>query len=155
MTLMAPAPLEAGVRAMVLRRFPAAEVTVVSIPEKAASLEALVAGYKAVRARKPDLALVSLAPDFLTFSDEEAFIRQSAWMVNWAIPFGGVAWTAVGVDPALVYPGLTRQQREGSELLREIVRGHDLDWIARPAGAPVTLQAALEQWFDAQVGKAL
>ena len=152
-TLMAPAPLEAGVRAMVLRRFPAAEVTVVAIPEKAASLEALVAGYKAVRARKPDLALVSLAPDFLAFSDEEAFIRQSAWMVNWAIPFGGVAWTAVGVDPALVYPGLTPQQREGSELLREIVRGHDLDWIARPAGASFTLQAALDQWFAGQVGK--
>ena len=152
-TLMVSAPLEAGARAMVLRRFPAAEVTVVAIPEKAASLEALVAGYKAVRARKPDLALVSLAPDFLAVADEESFIRQSAWMVNWAIPFGGVAWTAVGVDPALVYPGLTRQQREGSELLREIVRGHDLDWIARPSGAPVTLQAALDQWFDAQVGK--
>ena len=152
-TLMASAPLEAGVRAMVLRRFPAADVTMVAIPEKAASLEAQVAGYKEVRTRKPDLALVSLAPEFLTFSDEEAFIRQSAWMVNWAIPFGGIAWTAVGVDPALVYPGLTPQQREGSELLREIVRGHDLDWIGRPSGASVTLQAALDQWFDAQVGK--
>ena len=154
-TLTVPAPLEAGARAMVLRRFPAADVTVVAIPEKAASPEALVAGYKAVRARKPDLALVSLAPDFLAVGDEEAFIRNTAWMVNWAIPFGGVAWTAVGVDPALVYPGLTPPQREGAALLREIVRGHDLDWIARPAGAPVTLQAALEQWFDAQVGKAL
>lgn len=152
-TLAAPAPLAAGARTMVLRRFPSADVTVVSLPEKAASLNARVDGYKGIRNRKPDLVFVSLAQDDLEVGDEESYIRQVSWMVNWAIPFGGTAWTAAGVDPALVYPSLTRQQREGSELLRKIVRGHDLDWITPPAGASIKLQDALDPWFDAQAGK--
>ncbi len=115
--------------------------------------DVLVDGYKGVRNRKPDLVVVSLAPDDLEVGDEESFIRQVSWMVNWSLPFAGSAWTAAGVDPALVYPSLTRQQRAGSELLRKIVRGHDLDWIAPPSGASITLQDALDPWFDAQVGK--
>lgn len=148
-----PAPLAAGARAMVLRRFPSAGVTIVSPPEKAASLKARADGYQGVRNRKPDLVFVTLAPDELDVGDEESYVRQVSWLVNWALPFSGTAWTAVGVDPALLNEGLTRKQREGAELLREIVRGHDLDWIGPPSGASVKLQDALDRWFDAQLGK--
>lgn len=106
-----------------------------------------------VLARTPHLVFVSLAPHLLAYRDEENFIRQAAWVVNWALPFSGTAWTAVGVDVALLSQGLTRKQREGAELLREIVRGHDLDWIGSPPGASVKLQDALDRWFDAQLEK--
>jgi len=152
-TVMAPGTVVKEARAMVLRRFPAAEVTVLPLPDQAATLEAQVEVYKAVRARKPDLVFVSLAPHLLAYRDEESFIRQAAWVINWALPFGGSAWTAVGVDPALACPGLTRQQLEGSERVREIVRGHDLDWISQIPGASIKLQDALDQWFDRQTGK--
>ena len=152
-TMMVPETVVKEVRAMVLRRFPAAEAVVLPLPDQAATLEAQVEVYKAVRNRKPHLVFVSLAPHLLAYRDEENFIRQAAWVVNWALPFSGTAWTAVGVDAALLSQGLTRKQREGAELLREIVRGHDLDWIGSPPGASVKLQDALDRWFDAQLEK--
>ena len=149
-TLVAPAPLAACARVMVLRRFPSANVTVVSLPEKIASLDVFDEKFKGIRDRNPDLVLVSLTPAVLTVGNEEAFVRQVSWMVNGALPFAGSAWTAVGVDPALADPDLTRPQREGAELLREIVRGHDLDWIGQSSGPPTALQDAFNQWFDRQ-----
>ena len=154
-TVMAPETVVKEVRAMVLRRFPAAEVTVLPLPDQAATLGAQVEVYKAVRNRKPDLVFVSLAPHLLAYRDEENFIRQAAWVVNWALPFGGTAWTAAGIDPALCYQSVTPRHREGAAMLREIVRGHDLDWIGQPPGASVKLQDALDQWFDVQIGKGL
>ncbi len=152
-TLMAPETLTDNVRAMVLRRFPAAEVTMVVLPDKSTSLEAQVEEYKSVRSRKPDLVFVSLASEWLVYHDEEAFIRQFSWVVNRALPFAGSHWSVVGVDPALVYSKLTGPQQEGAVLVREIVLGHDLDWIGLPLGRSVTLQDALDQWFAGQVEK--
>ncbi len=150
-TVMAPEGLVDHLRGMVLRCFPSAEVTLVALPDKTASIEPQAAQYKAVRGRKPDLVFVSLPPELLTYEDQEAFIRQSAWAVNWSLPFSGSAWSAVGVDPTLLYPNLTDAQKEGAILLREIVQGHDLEWIAQPAGQATPLESVLDQWFAGQI----
>jgi acyl-CoA thioesterase I len=149
-TIVAPAPLAPHVRAMVLKRFPSATLTVTPLSEKGLSLNAITDEYKKIRNLKPVLVFVSLAPDLLTFDNEETFIRQVSWIINWSLPFGGSSWTAVGVDPALMNSKLTKQQREGADLLREIIRGHDLDWISQPSGENTGLEAALHQWFDKQ-----
>jgi lysophospholipase L1-like esterase len=148
--VVAPASLEPHIRAMVLRRYPSAALTVIPTSAADGSLDALVAEHQGVRAKAPHLVFVSLRPGILAFDNEEAFVRQVSWLVNYALPFGGTAWTAVGVDPAWVNPGLTQQQREGSELLRAIVRGHDLDWI----GAAPAVQEAMDAWFWGQVSSA-
>ena len=149
--LMVPASLADSVRAMVRRRFPAADVTVATLPEQAASLEALAAAHNVIRNHNPHAVFVSMLPGFLNISNEETFVRQASWLVNYALPFAGSAWTAVGLDPALANPGLTLLQQEGVVLLRETVRGHDLDWIAQTSGTYRSLQAALDAWFDAQL----
>ena len=150
-TIVAPAPLATGVRAMVLRRFPSAALTIIPLPEEGVTMDTIVDEYKKIRNMKPDLVVVSLVPDRLTFDNEEQFVRQVSWMVNGSLPFAGSAWTAVGVDPGLINSNLTDKQRQGADLLREIVRGHDLDWISQPSAGPVGLEVALTQWFGKQV----
>ncbi|MDD4871844.1 MAG: SGNH/GDSL hydrolase family protein [Kiritimatiellae bacterium] len=149
-TIVAPAPLAPHVRAMVLKRFPSAALTVTPLSEKGLSLNAITDEYKKIRNLKPTLVFISLVPDLLTFDNEETFIRQVSWIVNWSLPFGGSSWTAVGVDPALMNSKLTKQQQEGANLLREITRGHDLDWISQPSGENAGLETVLHQWFDKQ-----
>ncbi|MFA7174096.1 MAG: SGNH/GDSL hydrolase family protein [Kiritimatiellia bacterium] len=146
-TIAAPAQLVSPVRAMVLRRFPGTEVTIIPLGENSISLDASVKEHKELRTSKPHLAFVSLGPDLLTIDDDEHFIRQVSWVVNWSLPFGGSAWTAVGVDPALICPELTQPQQAGAVVLRQIVQGHDLDWIAAAPNA----QDALDSWFDRQL----
>jgi len=141
------------VAAAVSNRFPKASFTVTPLPVKANTPAAFANGCRGVRSLAPALVFLSPPPELLASDNEEAFVRQISWAVNWSLPFAGSPWTAVGVDPALACPGLTRQQLEGSERVREIVRGHDLDWISQPPGASIKLQDALDQWFDRQTGK--
>jgi len=145
-SIAAPATLAPYVRAMVLRLFPSATLTIIPLSATAESLDALVAECQGLRAQTPQLVFVSLKPDLLTFKNEETFIRQMSGIVNGSLPFSGTAWTAVGVDPAWASPGLTPQQRTGSDLLKKIVRGHDLDWVE----AAPKVQEALDDWFGGQ-----
>ncbi len=145
-SIAVPAALAPYVRAMVLRLFPSATLTIIPLASSAVSLDALVAECQGLRAQTPQLVFVSLSPDLLTFEDEETFIRQVSWVVNWSLPFSGTAWTAVGVDPAWVSSGLTQRQLIGSDFLKKIVRGHDLDWVE----ASPKIQKALDDWFGGQ-----
>jgi len=145
-SIAAPATLAPYVRAMVLRLFPSATLTVIPLSATSESLDALVAECQGLRAQTPQLVFVSLSPDLLTFENEETFIRQVSWVVNGSLPFSGTAWTAVGVDPAWASPGLTQRQRTGSDFLKKIVRGHDLDWVE----AAPKVQEALDDWFSGQ-----
>jgi len=149
--LAVPARLEPAIRAMVLRRFPSAALTIIPVAEEKATLAAAVEAYKKVRDLKPDFVFVSLAPELLSFEDEESFIRQVSWLIDESLPFSGPVWTAVGVDPILLTAGLTQKQQTGLDLFRDIVRGHDLDWIGQPADSSGSLQTVLNQWFGKQI----
>jgi len=139
------------VAAAVSNRFPKAVFTVTPLPVKAKTFAAFANGCRGVRSQAPALVFLSPAPDLLMFDDEEAFVRQISWAVNWSLPFAGSAWTAVGVDPALWLPGEEEPDRaEGCRLFEAVVRAHDLDWIARPSGMKAGLAAALDRWFSAQ-----
>ncbi len=148
-------------------RFPAATVTVIEVPSKGQSLDGLVNEHKKIRNLKPDLVFLSLPPHLLTYGDEETYFRQASWIVNWSLPVASAAWTAVGLDPQFADRNLTPQQLRGADLLKEIVRGHDLDWIAHRPSTRITIRKpdtevsaknntgvafkdALIRWFDEQ-----
>ena len=117
------------------------------MPKKGASLDAVVTEMKGVRACRPQLVLVTLPPQLLGAEADEHFIRQLSWMVNWSLPFGGSVWTVVGVDAALMNGDLTQSQQGGAELLKDVLRAHDLDWIE----GKKNIQQTLDAWFDRQL----
>lgn len=139
-------PLVEPFREVVLARYPKAELTITPWPIADHDLAAIEAWSKENRKRTPDLVVISLPPTALLVKDEEAYVRSSAWVVNWSLPFGPHGWTALGVATSAWHPELTAEQQRGEAVFAKVVSAHDLEWLA--GKTPTDL---LQNWLAAQI----
>lgn len=129
---------------------PNAPVTPVAWPVQGQSLAQIEAWSKGIRQKAGRVLVVgSFSPESVQCgANEEAFVRQAAWVACYALAFGHRDWDVVFVAPGVVPAmALTPEQRAGAALVQSMVEAHDLVWLD-PAGAdPAARQAALLDWF--------
>ena len=125
--------------------------TVTVWPVKAKTLKQLVAQAKSLRSTKHELVVLTLSPEACAFTDEETFIRDASWVVNFALPFGRRGWDVLMVAPSVTTPQLSPEQRRGETLFKSIVEGHDVMWLGRPEGSTEAGGALVGKWLAAKL----
>jgi len=122
-------------------------------PVAGKTLKQLVAQAKRLRGTKHELVVLTLSPEACALTNEETFIRDASWVVNYALPFGARAWDVLVVAPSVTAPLLSAEQRRGETLFKSIVAGHDLVWVGRPEGSTEAGDALVERWLAAELGR--
>jgi len=129
---------------------PTAQITAVPWPVQGQSLASIEAWSKGIRQKAGRVLVVgSFSPAAVVCgANEEAFVRQAAWVACYALAFGRRDWDVVFVAPSVAAPeALTPEQRAGAALVQGMVEAHDLLWLD-PAGTdPAARLAALLDWF--------
>jgi hypothetical protein len=81
--------------------------------------------------------------------DEETFVRQYAWVLNWSVDFGLARWDLLPILPS-VAGELTDEQRERERLARQIVLGMDTRWMERKDGDTRPPTEIVADWIAEQ-----
>ena len=155
-TVVAADAVADAVRDAVEAASPGAKVTVVSWPTAGRSLAEIEAWAKRIRGTDGRVLVVgAFSPEACRIGDEEAFVRQAAWVANHALPFGARVWDVVFVSPRVLNAKLTREQAEAADLLGAIVAGNDLVWIDREDGDQATSSYEIVRtWVSRELRKA-
>ncbi len=127
--------------------YPEAEIRVTTWPVQDQSLAAIEQWSKGIRKQRPHLVVVAVPAD-LKAEDEETFIRQYAWVLNWSVNFGLARWDLLPILPS-VTGDLTNEQRERERLARQIIMGMDTRWMERNDDARPT-EEIVSDWIAEQ-----
>jgi hypothetical protein len=150
LTVVVADTLAASVVQVLREASPTVPVTPVAWPVGGQSLAQIEAWAKGIRQQAGRVLVVgSFSPEaVLCGPNEEAFVRQAAWVACYALAFGRREWDVVFVAPAATAAvALTPEQSAGAVLVREMVEAHDLVWL-EPAGAdPAARLGALRDWL--------
>jgi lysophospholipase L1-like esterase len=128
--------------------FPDAEIRVTTWPIQEQSLTAIEQWARKIRKQRPHLVVVAMPAD-LDAEDEETFIRQYAWVLNWSVDFGLARWDLMPILPS-VAGTLTDDQREREQLARRIIMGMDTRWIERKNGDTRPPAEIVSDWIAEQ-----
>jgi hypothetical protein len=150
--VVAAAPVAKALRSALAKHTGQTPATVTDWPVAGKTLEQLVAQAKSLRKTPHELVVLTLSPEACAFSDEETFIRDASWVVNYALPFGQREWDVLVIAPSVTAPGLSPQQRRGETLLKTIVEGHDLVCLDRPEGNTEPGDTLVEKWLSGKLG---
>jgi len=129
--------------------FPEAEIRVITWPVQDQSLAAIEQWGKGIRKQRPHLVVVAVPAD-LDAEDEETFIRQYAWVLNWSVDFGLARWDLMPILPSVV-GALTDEQREREQLARQIIMGMDTRWMERQHGDTRPPAEIVSDWISEQM----
>lgn len=155
-TVVAADTVADAVRDAVRTAYPTPNVTVIPWPTAGRSLTEIEAWSKRIRGMEGRLLVVgAFSPEACRVENEESFVRQAAWVVNYALPFGARVWDVLFVSPRVLSPELTPEQREAADLLGSIVAGNDLPWIDREdVTSSETPYAIVHAWVSRELRNA-
>jgi len=128
--------------------YPEAEIRVTTWPVQDQSLAAIEQWSKGIRKQRPHLVVVAVPGDRKA-EDEETFIRQYAWVLNWSVDFGIARWDLLPVLPS-VAGTLTNEQRGREQLARQIIMGMDTCWMERKDGDMRPPAEIVSDWIAEQ-----
>jgi hypothetical protein len=119
--------------------FSHAHIDVIVWPTEGRSLAQMEQWAKSIRSKPPHLVVIAV-PAAIKVEDDEAFLRSYAWVLNYSIAFGELAWDRLVVLPAVTGP-IEPDQKHGAYLARQLTRGADSVFVdRRPTDArPATL----------------
>ena len=155
-TVVASDAVADAVRDAVRTVSPKVEIAITPWPTAGRSLAEIEAWSKQIRGLEGRVLVVgAFSPEACRIENEEAFVRQAAWVVNYSLPFGARVWDVVFVSPRVLSPELTAKQEEAADLLEAIVAGNDLVWIDREdadrAASPYDI---VRTWVSRELRKA-
>ena len=130
--LIAMPPYDRIVPEAIRKQYPAAQIEVTPWPTEGQSLGQLEQWGKTIRRQAPHLVVVSV-PAAAGASDQEAYIRSYAWVLDWSIDFGHLTWDRMVILPS-VTGALNVDQKRLEDLARRVILGADAACIDRPAG---------------------
>jgi len=128
--------------------YPDAKIRVTTWPVQDQSLAAIEQWSKGIRKQRPHLVVVAVPGD-REAEDEETFIRQYAWVLNWSVDFGIARWDLLPILPS-VTGALTDGQREREQLARQVVMGMDTRWMERKDGDTRPREEIVSEWIAGQ-----
>ena len=128
--------------------YPDAEIRVTTWPVQDQSLAAIEQWSRGIRKQRPHLVVVAVPGD-REAEDEETFIRQYAWVLNWSVDFGLARWDLLPILPS-VAGTLTNEQREREQLARRIIMGMDTRWLERKDGDMRPPAEIVSDWIAEQ-----
>ena len=128
--------------------YPDAEIRVTTWPVQDQSLAAIEQWSQGIRKQRPHLVVVAVPGD-REAEDEETFIRQYAWVLNWSVDFGIARWDLLPVLPS-VAGTLTDEQRKREQLARRIIMGMDTRWMERKDGDTRPPAEIVSAWIAEQ-----
>lgn len=100
-----------------------------------------------VRARKPDLVVLTIPAD-TTVENEEQLIDSVSWILNGSLSFGRQEWDCVVVDPAVLNPAAATASH--SNMIRRLVAAQHLELIDRNADDISSAEEIIARWFNGQ-----
>lgn len=109
--------------------YPEADIRITPWPVQDQSLAAIEQWSKGIRKQRPHLVVVAV-PANLEADDEETFIRQYSWVLNWSVDFGLARWDLMPILPS-VAGGLTADERGREQLARQMMMGMDTRLVER------------------------
>jgi lysophospholipase L1-like esterase len=143
-----------GVQSALLGAVPDAGIDLVRWPVHGRSLAAMQAWAERIRDLEGTALVVgTFPPETEIGADEEAFVRQANWVIDYALTYVRRAWDVVFVDPNVLRADLTPAQVEAHALLRDAVEGHDLVWLDRPQGSKDSAAEILAAGLGAELGQ--
>jgi lysophospholipase L1-like esterase len=148
--ILAMLPLAEEIPALVQAAAPEVNVEITAWPAAGQTLDAMVTWARRIRQNPPDLVVLSLPPAVLDCRDEESFVRQASWVVNWSLPFAERTWEVLCLAPR-PEPGteFSPTEAHAAKLFEQIVAGHDLPWL--DVGPGVAPAVALGRWLTEQL----
>lgn len=101
---------------------------------------------KEIRDRKPHLVVVAPPAWVNQAADDDAFLADGQWLLNFAFPFATRQWDVIAVMPGVAEPGATfvPLRQEG---WRRMILGKDLSPWERPPGDDRPVEALLDAWL--------
>jgi len=147
--LIAMAPYDKIVPAVLAKLNPKSKVNVVCWPTKGKSLGELEAFAKGVREQKSDLVVIAVPAD-VGMDDTERFVRSYFWVMNWSLSFGRAERDVVAVLPSVTRPANRPGQGGTEALARRIVLAQDIGFVERSPGDNRPADQILLGWLRAR-----
>lgn len=134
----------------VLRRhFPDTVINVTTWPTEGQSVGDMAEWAKQIRTMKPNLVLPCIIAT--TSADDEQFVHNYEWVLNWSFQFSGRPWDVVPVLPGVLQkPSSDTGMFPRAELMRRIIHGKDVQFIDRSGTDQRPAEQIVNEWVAEQ-----
>jgi hypothetical protein len=116
--VVAMPPYDTIVPAALRKLFPNAQIEITPWPTEGRTLAQLEQWAKSLRGQPPHLVVVAV-PATAKANDEDTFLQSYAWVLNYSIAFGQLAWDRVVILPTVTGP-LAADQKRWQDLARRL-----------------------------------
>ena len=171
--LVAMPPFDTMFPEVLRRHFPDAVINVTTWPVDGQSVAEMAEWAKQIRTMKPDLVIPAVATTAAAVDDEQ-FVRDYEWVLNWSFQFAGRPWDVVPVLPSVlrvpsneaqddktgVAPESNKSADQDSvddaatsdraELMRRIVQGKDVRFVERRESDERPAEIVVDEWISEQ-----
>ncbi|MEO8494657.1 MAG: GDSL-type esterase/lipase family protein [Planctomycetota bacterium] len=146
--LIASAPYDEIFLAALREHFPDAQIELTKWPVARQTLAEISEWAKQIRGLQPDLVVPAIPAD-VSSPDNESFIRDYEWVLNWSFQFAGRPWDVVPVVPS-VANNLPAESQTFVDLARQIAIGKDVRFIDRSPDDARSAREIVHAWIAEQ-----
>ena len=148
--LVAMPPFDVMFPEVLRKHFPDAVINVTTWPAEGQSVADMAEWAKQIRAMKPNLVLPSVIATTPADNDEQ-FVHDYEWVLNWSFQFAGRPWDVVPVLPGVLQmPSSDTGTSDRAELMRRIVHGKDVQFIDRSVSDERPAEQVVNEWVARQ-----
>ncbi|MCP4782466.1 MAG: DUF2920 family protein [Fuerstiella sp.] len=171
--LVAMPPFDKTLPDMLRKHFPDAVIDVTTWPVEGHSLAEMADWAKQIRTVKPDLVIPAVSTNTASIDDEQ-FVHDYEWVLNWSLQFAGRPWDVVPVLPSVlqlpsddasdveqdVTSGTSASADQDADddadtsgrvgLMRQIVQGKDVRFIERRESDKRPAGKVVDEWIGEQ-----
>ncbi len=130
------------------RHFPGAEFEVIVWPTENRTVAEMADWATRIRGMKPQLVIPAVPLPSLS-TQQEVFIAEYEWVLNWSFQFAGRPWDVIPVMP-LETDDTTESQHRNLANARRSVLGKDVGFIERAEDDHRTVAEVVSSWITAQ-----
>ncbi|MBC8355676.1 MAG: DUF2920 family protein [Planctomycetes bacterium] len=146
--LVAPAPYDEMFPTILRTHFPDAKFEVTDWPIEGRTITEISNWAKQIRGMKPDL-VVAAVPAGVQSSNDEAFVRDYEWVLNWSFHFAGRPWDVVPVLSSDANE-VSDTSRTRAKFAHQIAIGKDVRFIERVPQDSRSAQEIVAAWIADQ-----
>ena len=152
--IVAMEPYDKIVPKVLQEKFPGAKIETVVWPAVGRTLAEIESWAEKVRDMKPNLVVTAIpasaSPASIDAAAEEDFVKKYCWVLALCFDYAYATFDTVPVLPS-VTGSLDETAKNWESLAEQVIRGYDVEYIARPTGSNKTPAEIVGEWIGKRI----